>query len=301
LNSSFPAAEKIFSVFEDGLFRPLSGLHTKKQVANAVATFNGLLSDMHFAKQIEWAMDTLSGAFGGPVDIEFASDSDDLYLLQCRPQSRIREDIPENIPAYIPPNDIFFEATKYISHAALKDISHAVIIDAAAYGALASRAEMIAVGEIVGTLNKLLHPRRFILIGPGRWGSRGDIRLGVRVSYSDINNTALLVEVGDTRSEHVPELSFGTHFFQDLVEGNIRYLPIYQGDDKNRIHEDRLAQAENNLTRYIPEAGRLQNVVRVINFPESFSGRTLKVIMNADENRAVGMLVSNETHCPLLR
>ena len=51
------------------------------------------------------------------------------------------------------------------------------------------------VGRAVGRLNKLLPKRQFILIGPGRWGSRGDIKLGVPVTYSDINNTAMLIEV----------------------------------------------------------------------------------------------------------
>ena len=56
--------------------------------------------------------------------------------------------------------------------------------------------------------------------GPGRWGSRGDIRLGVSVTYSDINNTAMLIEIAQKQKDYVPELSFGTHFFQDLVEAS---------------------------------------------------------------------------------
>ena len=67
-------------------------------------------------------------------------------------------------------------------------------------------------------------------MGPGRWGSRGDIKLGVNVTYSDINNTTALVEIALKHGDYVPELSFGTHFFQDLVEASIRYLPIYPDD-----------------------------------------------------------------------
>jgi hypothetical protein len=84
---------------------------------------------------------------------------------------------------------------------------------------------MLAVGHAVGRLNKLLPKRQFILMGPGRWGSRGNIRLGVHVTYSDINNTAVLIEIARQRGEYVPDLSFGTHFFQDLVESWIRFLP----------------------------------------------------------------------------
>jgi pyruvate, water dikinase len=86
------------------------------------------------------------------------------------------------------------------------------------------------VGRAVGRLNKLLPRRQFVLMGPGRWGSRGDIKLGVSVTYSDINNTAVLMEIAARRGSYVPDLSFGTHFFQDLVEAGIRYLPLFPGD-----------------------------------------------------------------------
>ena len=52
-------------------------------------------------------------------------------------------------------------------------------------------------------------------------------KLGVSVTYSDINNTAVLMEIAARRGNSVPDLSFGTHFFQDLVEGDIRYIPLY--------------------------------------------------------------------------
>lgn len=64
-------------------------------------------------------------------------------------------------------------------------------------------------------------------MGPGRWGSRGDIKLGVNVTYSDINNTSMLIEIAKQMGNYTPDLSFGTHFFQDLVEASIRYLPLY--------------------------------------------------------------------------
>ena len=66
-------------------------------------------------------------------------------------------------------------------------------------------------------LSESLPERQFAVMAPGRWGSRGDLRLGVPVTYSDINNTAVLVEIARKRGNYLPDLSFGTHFFQDLV------------------------------------------------------------------------------------
>ncbi|MBL0177230.1 MAG: hypothetical protein IPP94_18625 [Ignavibacteria bacterium] len=78
-------------------------------------------------------------------------------------------------------------------------------------------------------------------MGPGRWGSRGDIKMGVSVTYSDINNTSVLVEIARRRGDYVPDLSFGTHFFQDLVGASIRYLPLYP-DDAGVIFNDGFPQ-----------------------------------------------------------
>ena len=100
-------------------------------------------------------------------------------------------------------------------------------VDPAAYSQIPTREEMLDVGRAIGRLNSILTKRKFILMGPGRWGSRGDIKLGVNVTYSDINNTAALIEVAQKQGDYIPDLSFGTHFFQDLVESSIRYLPIY--------------------------------------------------------------------------
>ena len=93
---------------------------------------------------------------------------------------------------------------------------------------------------------------KFILMGPGRWGSRGDIKLGVPVNYGDIKNTSLLIEIAKEKGGYIPELSFGTHFFQDLVETNIKYLPLYP-DNKNIIfNEDLLVNSINNLVKILP-------------------------------------------------
>ena len=108
-------------------------------------------------------------------------------------------------------------------------------------------------GRAIGRLNALLPKRQFILMGPGRWGSRGDIRLGVPVTYSEINNTAMLIEIARKQGKYLPDLSFGTHFFQDLVESSIRYLPLYPDEPGNQLNEEFLARAENLLPQLLPE------------------------------------------------
>ena len=123
----------------------------------------------------------------------------------------------------------------------MEDIEYLVYVDPAEYDSLPTMEELIQVGRTIGELNSKLPRQKFILMGPGRWGSRGDIKLGVRVGYSDINNTAMLIEVAKKKKDYVPEVSFGTHFFQDLVEARIRYLPLYP-DEKNMVFNEKFFQ-----------------------------------------------------------
>ena len=122
------------------------------------------------------------------MDIEFAYDGKDFYLLQCRPQSYGADAVPVAIPQNLPPDKVIFSANHYVSNGKVPEITHIVYVDLEGYSQLRTNA-MRDVGRAVGRLNKLLPKRQFILIGPGRWGSRGDIKLGVPVTYSDINNT----------------------------------------------------------------------------------------------------------------
>ena len=231
----------------------------------------------------------LEETLGTPVDIEFAHDGTDFYLLQCRPQSFADEDAPSPIPKDVAVEDTLFAAHRFVSNGHVPDITHVVYVDPEGYAQLKDRADLLAVGEAVGKLNKLLPKRQFILIGPGRWGSRGDIKLGVGVTYSDINNTAMLIEVARKTGDYLPDLSFGTHFFQDLVESEIRYLPLYPDDD-GFLNMRLLHASHNLLTAMLPEYEHLSHAVRVIDVPSSSDGRILRVLMNSELDEAIALI-----------
>jgi hypothetical protein len=127
-----------------------------------------------------------------------------------------------------------------------------------------------------------------VLIGPGRWGSR-DIKLGVPVTYADISNAAVLMEVARKRGNYVPELSFGTHFFQDLVESDIRYIPLYPDEPEEFLDETFLRRAPNLLLEMIPELRRLADVVRVIEAQHKKEGQVLRILLNSDLDEALGI------------
>jgi pyruvate,water dikinase len=274
------------------------GDHLRKPIAvnmnfgkdDNVVTFDGLISDTPFIGQVKGMLDLLEDKLGTPVDIEFAHDGKDFYLLQCRPQSYSRGSAPAPIPKDVPKDRIIFSAERYVSNGNVPDITHIVYVDPQRYGELSDRSELLSVGRAVGKLNKLLPKRQFVLMGPGRWGSRGDIKLGVSVTYSDISNTAVLIEIARKKGNYMPDLSFGTHFFQDLVEGQIRYLPLYPDDGGIDFNERFLLGSDNLLPDVLPEFAQLSDVIRLIDVPKSTEGLVLKVLMNAELNEAVGIL-----------
>ena len=290
VNLQSPGIKDIVSVLRDGHFQKLAALGIDSDSDKLVVTFEGLISKTRFINKMRDMLDILKEVLGYPVDIEFASDGEDLYLLQCRPQSHFAQNTPASIPQDIAKNKIIFNANKYVSNGSIKDISHIVYVDPKAYEQLSSQAVMSEVGRAIGRLNKLLPKQQFILIGPGRWGSRGDIRLGVNVTYADISNTAVLVEVAFEKGSYLPELSFGTHFFQDLVEGNIRYLPLYP-DDKDVIFNERFfVGSKNILSDVLPGYSHLDNVIHLIDVLQQTDGYLLHILMNSEIDKAVGFL-----------
>ncbi len=286
----YPAIEKIISVIEHKTLRQPSKFTLDFSKDDFVITFEGLFKEQKFLQKIDAVLHTLQKAFKSPVDIEFASDGEDLYLLQCRPQSFMKEEEPDEIPKKIPESHLLFKASKYVSNGKLKDIQYIVYVDPIKYAEAESYEKLVTIGKIIGKLNNVLPRRKFILIGPGRWGSKGDIKLGVKVTYSDINNTAMLVEVAKKSGNYTPDLSFGTHFFQDLVEAEIRYLPLYPDEEDGFLNEKFIESAENSLPDLLPDYKDFAEFVKVIDFSKLGENVSLTVLMNAEVDEAVAII-----------
>lgn len=289
--SEYPILRQLVSIARDDRLEQVTALGFEPDRDHLVVTFEGLITRTPLVEEMKAILRVLQSEFHSPVDIEFAHDGVDLYLLQCRPQSYGRRSQPAAIPHDLPAETTVFTANRYVSNGTVSDITHIVYVDPQRYTEITERADLLAVGRAVSRLNQLLPKRQFILMGPGRWGSRDDIRLGVNVTYSDINNTAMLIEIARKRRDYVPELSFGTHFFQDLVEASIRYLPLYPDDHGIQFNEAFLTQSRNALPELLPEFSHLANAIRVIDVPGAAEGRLLQILMNGETDEAVAVLV----------
>ena len=292
----YPAFNHVFSIIKDQHVQSPTGINVDFKPEELVVTFDGLFSRTDFQHRIQMILKTLEERLGTPVDIEYASDGRDFYLLQCRPQSRSDENYASPIPKDIPEERILFTANRFISNGKVPEITHIVYVDPQRYSKIADRATLLAVGRAVGKLNVLLPKRQFILMGPGRWGSRGDIKLGVSVTYSDINNTAVLIEIARKSGNYIPDLSFGTHFFQDLVEANIRYLPLYPDDSGIIFNEPFLRDSPNLLPEILPAFTYIADTIKVIDVPAATGGRVLQILMNAELDEALGIFVQPRTN-----
>jgi pyruvate, water dikinase len=285
-----PSLSEIVSLVDGDRHRVLPSMGVDFATSTMLVTFEGLMTQTSFIKRVSTITKLLQDTLGTPVDIEFASDGRNFYLLQCRSQSFSESSLGAHIPRDLPSNKIIFSAKRYVSNGRVPDITHIVYVDPHAYSEIGDRQTLLAVGRAVSKLNKLLPKRQFILMGPGRWGSRGGIKLGVSVTYTDVNNAACLIEIARKKGNYVPDLSFGTHFFQDLVEANIRYLPLYPDDAGIDFNEEFLTHSPNTLAGLAPEFSSLQSVVRVIDVPQTANGQILQILMNAELDEAVGIL-----------
>jgi len=279
----------VFSALQHGFLQPIVGDGLMNSADELVVTFDRFTRSSPYPGCLRWCLSTLEDAYGCPVDIEFACADGALYLLQCRPQPQRREEQQVRVPDDVDPSRIVFSAHRDISTGAVRDIEYVVLIDPRDYNNLATDKQRLAVGVVVRKLNQLLADRQFILMGPGRWGSR-DLRLGIRVGYSDINNTRMLLEVARLQGGYTPEVSFGSHFFQDLVESRIRYLALYPEEEGVVFNEEFLHGSPNALPSLLPEASDYADLVRVIDVTAAGGGLLLNVDMDGESGKALGYL-----------
>jgi hypothetical protein len=212
-----------------------------------------------------------------------------LTLLQCRPLSRRAESRRFQIPTDIPDQDILFTATQMVPHGAVRQIETIVYVDPLKYARIPDNPTRLEVARVIGRLNHQLEGQVFILMGPGRWGS-ANIELGVKVTYADIFNCRALIEIAMPKESGRPEVSHGTHFFQDLVEANIYPLALYPGEPGVIFNAGFLERAPNALARLLPNKAGLQDYVKVIEVPAAAGARHLHLVMNADQERAIAYL-----------
>jgi pyruvate phosphate dikinase-like enzyme len=238
-------------------------------------TFEKLLSETPFVQNMQTILKSLEKSYEYPVDIEFtvnfAEDGTAVFnLLQCRPlQTKGRQPQVE-IPSQIDPAQTLFRCEGYFMGGSISvDLKRIIYVRPESYESL-PMTQKYDIARLVGNLNRQISDRLEVptlLLGPGRWGTTTP-SLGVPVSFSEINNITVLGELAYEGGNLMPELSFGTHFFQDLVESDIFYVAVFPQQDGFLFDKAALEAMPNRLGALVPERAKYEDVVRVLDITE---------------------------------
>ncbi|NLV47964.1 MAG: hypothetical protein GXY22_04830 [Clostridiaceae bacterium] len=147
------------------------------------------------------------------------------------------------------------------------NVKYIVYVNPESYSKLPDQ-DKYQIARLIGLLNHKLFDvddAPTLLLGPGRWGTTTP-SLGVPVQYSEIDNIAALGEVSFEVSGMMPELSFGSHFFQDLVEGGIFYMAVLPHIKDNIFNLSIFEDKKNIFTKILPEHYRWADIISIYDF-----------------------------------
>jgi hypothetical protein len=298
LDPHYPILRYIAQIDQGGYLAPIHSLITEDETRKLVLTFDELLKRTPLAERLRTMLQLLETHYNSPVDTEFTiqvSDPDtinpevEISILQCRPQSHLK-DSQAHLPGDIPDEDTVFSTSRMVPKGRVDWISYVVFVQPEVYFSLPAETARAEVGRAISKLNAALADQVFICIGPGRWGTR-NLDLGVYIGYSDIYNTRALIELTGQEIGLTPEPSFGTHFFQDLVEANIYPLAIDLEDVDSIFKRDFFYDTPNHLVDFIPVTTGLSECLHLIKVSTYRPGHLLNLVMDDEHGRATAFLV----------
>jgi len=295
LTGDYPPLRYLAQVDQEGYFRSIRSRLVDAEPSKLILTFEELLRRTPFAERMRYLLDVLEDEYSSPVDVEFIADVIDhqgkpeikLSLIQCRPLSYMKEENKVNLPRNLDPDHIIFSSSIMVAGGWLEEINYVLFVPPESYFSLPTQSARNKLERAIGKLNAALGNESFICIGPGRWGTSNP-DLGVHVDYADIFNSKALVELSGEGIGPAPEPSLGTHFFQDLLEGQIFPLATYIGEDSfNRTF---FYDMPNRVAEWIKVEPALFERLRLIKVSDYLPGHHLELIMNGEEGRALAFL-----------
>ncbi len=237
--------------------------------AMPLITFDRLLTETPVARDLRKMLQILEEMYEHPVDIEFTINflgdgSYRIHLLQCRTFQIQREH------GAISPMVEAKRSTLLAAHGAVigvsreQRLSRIVYIITEKYASL-SEQDRYGVARVIGDINRVhdVNDRGLMLIGPGRWGTHSP-SLGIPVSFSEISRASVICEVVAMHERLIPDVSLGTHFFNDLVEHDMLYIAYFPQKTGASLDAAWFQNAPNKLLDLVPGATRFADMIRVI-------------------------------------
>ncbi len=208
-----------------------------------VVNFDNILKYNHLpvAEALQLLLKLFKEALGSPVEIEFAIDMEPagnrlptFYLLQLKPLIRVEQQV-EIDPATVEPERIFMYAERGMGNGIIEDIRDVVYVDPEKFNKMKTRQIAHEINEMNSYFEKA--GKEYILIGPGRWGSR-DPYTGIPVSWANISKARVIVEMG--LPDFPLDASLGSHFFHNVTSMNVGYFSVPFNSSNSKLQMDAL-------------------------------------------------------------
>ena len=195
------------------------------------------------AQALKTVLEVVTEACGTPVEIEYAVDLNkdesgnaSFYLLQIKPMLGIGAGYRID-PGTIDEDKLLLLTHKSMGNGLLVDISDIVFIEPEKF----DNKLTVSIAEEIAAVNDQMvkENRNYILIGPGRWGSR-DRFLGIPVVWPQISGAKVIVEVA--LPDFHPDASLGSHFFHNVTSMNVGYFSVDHDSRRDIIHWDKIRE-----------------------------------------------------------
>ncbi|AEV67605.1 PEP/pyruvate-binding domain-containing protein [Acetivibrio clariflavus] len=232
-------------------------------------------------KMMKDILSTLEEHYGNPVDIEYTINfrKDGAFtvnILQCRPMSVWQSGTNQEIPEIEKDKTLLKVNQTFMGNSSKIDIDVVVWIDSKKYHCYPYN-QKSSICSVISKINKYYAgtDKKLMLVSPGRIGTSSP-DLGVPVVFSDISNFKILCEYADTEIGFIPELSYGSHMFQDIVETEMFYVAV-MGTEQNgtEIFRKEFFRDEISVLKdIVPNAETYSDIIKVYEFS---SAKSLKL------------------------
>jgi hypothetical protein len=260
--------------------------------------FEGLFKNSDFCTRMRMLLAALETAYEHPVDVEFTVNvvaaGDRAYrinLVQCRP-FKVKIVGAGDIglrPTSIPDTKFFLRSDgPIVGRSLAAKVDRLVYVSSEAYTNL-NEQERYAIARLVGRLAHLPSGKKdpvVMLVGPGRWGTSTPA-MGVPVSFNDIKGVTVLVELALMHAGLVPDVSLGTHFFNDLVEMDMLYFAVFPERTGCCLNEEFLETAAHSLRMVEPDDPLWSRAIVVLESDSNTTGAELRLYADATAQEAL--------------
>lgn len=228
----------------------------------------GLVKNKKLMDSMRRMLARIQSEYDYPVDTEFTINfSDDgeytIDLLQCRPLQVVKGKNSVDIPADVTEEHILLSsrgASMGLSRE--EQLDCIVYVDPIGYYNMPYK-DKITVAQMIGRINWHFRnaDKHMMLMVPGRIGTSSQ-ELGVPTMFSDISGFDVICEMEESKAGYNPELSYGSHIFQDLVEAEILYTAVFNNSKTLGFYPEKLNRFENVAAEF-DDSGALSEIVKI--------------------------------------